>query len=90
MTALTKNELEEVIEALEILEKKYNKYFERKSVTREEYWNSNFDFSDFLIDNDINPIDENIFKLQIQSEFLNQQIISETFQDHQERQDPCP
>ena len=81
---LAENKPIEVIEALEILEKKYNKYFERKSITREEYWNSNFDFSDFLIDNDINPIDENIFKLQIQSEFLNQQIISEANDSHEE------
>jgi hypothetical protein len=81
---LAENKPIEVIEAHEILEKKYNKYFERKSVSREEYWNSNFDYSDFLIDNDINPIDENIFKLQIQSEFLNQKIISEANDSHEE------
>lgn len=68
---LAENKSKELIEAIAILEKKYNKYFERKTITREEYWNSNFDFNDFLIDNDINPENESVFKLQLESEFLD-------------------
>ena len=68
---LAENKPIELIEAIAILEKKYNKYFERKAITREEYWNSNFDFSDFLIDNDINPENESVFKLQLESEFFD-------------------
>lgn len=68
---LAENKPKELIEALNILEKKYNKYFERTAITREEYWSSKFDFNDFLIDNDINPENEGAFKIQIESEFLN-------------------
>jgi len=68
---LAENKPKELIEALNILEKKYSKYFERTAITREEYWSSKFDFNDFLIDNDINPENEGAFKIQLESEFLN-------------------
>lgn len=68
---LAENKPKELIEALNILEKKYSKYFDRTAITREEYWSSKFDFNDFLIDNDINPENEGAFKIQLESEFLN-------------------
>lgn len=68
---LAENKPKELIEALNILEKKYSKYFERTAITREEYWSSKFDFNDFVIDNDINPENEGAFKIQLESEFLN-------------------
>lgn len=68
---LAENKPKELIEALNILEKKYNKYFERTAITREEYRNSKFDFNDFLVDNDFNPENESAFKIQLESEFLN-------------------
>ncbi len=68
---LAENKPKELIEAINILEKKYNKYFERTAISREEYWNSKFDFNDFLIDNDINPEKEGVFKIQLELEFLN-------------------
>ena len=68
---LAENKSKELIEAIDILEKKYNKHFERTSISREEYWNSKFDFSDFLIDNDINIEKENDFKMQLESVFLS-------------------
>lgn len=68
---LAENKPKELIEAIAILEKKYIKYFERTAITREEYWNSKFDFNDFLIDNDIIPENENSFKNELESEFLN-------------------
>ncbi len=68
---LAENKPKELIEAIAILEKKYIKYFERTAINREEYWNSKFDFNDFLIDNDIILENENIFKNALESEFLN-------------------
>ncbi len=68
---LAENKPKELIEALNILEKKYSKYFERTAITREEYWSSKFDFNDFVIDNNINPENEGAFKIQLESEFLN-------------------
>lgn len=68
---LAENKPKELIEAINILEKKYSKYFERTAITREEYWSSKFDFNDFSIDNDINPENEGVIKIQLESEFLN-------------------
>ncbi|WP_461640131.1 DrmB family protein [Labilibaculum euxinus] len=68
---LAENKPKELIEAINILEKKYSKYFERTAITRNEYCSSKFDFNDFLIDNDINPENEGVFRIQLESEFLN-------------------
>lgn len=68
---LAENKPKELIEALNILEKKYAKYFERTAITRNDYWNTKFDFNDFLIDNDINSENEAVFKNQLESEFLS-------------------
>jgi len=81
---LAENKPKELIEAIAILEKKYTKYFERTAITREEYWNSKFDFNDFLIDNDIIPENENIFKNELESEFLNIANNIETNDKHEE------
>ncbi len=81
---LAENKPKELIEAINILEKKYSKYFERSAITREEYWNSKFDFNDFLIDNDINPENEGVFKIQLESEFLNIANTNEISDKHEE------
>jgi hypothetical protein len=81
---LAENKPKELIEALNILEKKYSKYFERTAITREEYWSSKFDFNDFLIDNDINPKNEGAFKIQLESEFLNIANAIEISDKHEE------
>ena len=81
---LAENKPKELIEALNILEKKYSKYFERTAITREEYWSSKFDFNDFLIDNDINPENEGAFKIQLESEFLNIANTVEISDKHEE------
>lgn len=81
---LAENKPKELIEALNILEKKYSKYFERTAITREEYWSSKFDFNDFLIDNDINPENEVAFKIQLESEFLNIANAAEISDKHEE------
>lgn len=81
---LAENKPKELIDALNILEKKYSKYFERTAITREEYWSSKFDFNDFLIDNDINPENEGAFKIQLESEFLNIANETEISDKHEE------
>ena len=67
---VAENKPKELIESISILEKKYTKHFERTAITREDYWNTKFNFNDFLIDNDITPENEAIFKVQLESEFL--------------------
>ncbi len=81
---IAENKPKELIEAINILEKKYNKYFERTAITRNEYWSTKFDFNDFLIDNDINPENESIFKIQLESEFLNTGKIIDISDKHEE------
>jgi len=81
---IAENKPKELIEAINILEKKYNKYFERTAITRNEYWSTKFDFNDFLIDNDINPENESIFKIQLESEFLNTGNIIDISDKHEE------
>ena len=81
---LAENKPKELIEATNILEKKYVKYFERTAITRDEYWSSKFYFNDFLIDNDINPENELIFKNQLESEFLNLENAIEINDKHEE------
>jgi hypothetical protein len=68
---IAENKPKELTDATNILEKKYNKHFERTAITRNEYWNTKFNFNDFLIDNDINPENEAVFKNLLESEFLN-------------------
>lgn len=81
---LAENKPKELIEAISILEKKYSKYFERTAITRNEYWSSKFDFNDFLIDNDINPENEGVFRIQLESEFLNIANTIEISDKHEE------
>lgn len=81
---LAENKPKELIEAINILEKKYSKYFERTAITRNEYWSSKFDFNDFLIDNDINPENEGVFRIQLESEFLNIANVIEISDKHEE------
>jgi hypothetical protein len=81
---IAENKPKKLLEAINILEKKYNKYFERTAITRNEYWSTKFDFNDFLIDNDINPENENVFKFQLESEFLNMGNAIEISDKHEE------
>lgn len=67
---LAENKPKELIEAMEILEKKYQKYFDRKAISREEYLDSKFDSEDFLIENDFKPENEEYFNQQLKAEFL--------------------
>jgi hypothetical protein len=81
---IAENKSKELIEAIEILEKKYTKHFERTAITRTEYLNAKFNFNDFLIDNDINPENEYLFKCQLESEFLNTATDNDNSDQHEE------
>lgn len=80
---LAENKPKELIEAINILEKKYTKYFERTSITRIEYWSKKFNFNDFLIDNDIIPENDAIFKNQLESEFLKTATDIDNYDKHE-------
>jgi len=81
---LAENKPKELIEALNILKKRYDKYYERTAITREEFWSSKVHFDDFLIENDINPESESDFKIQIETEFLNNSNVEEISDKHEE------
>lgn len=81
---IAENKPKELIESITILEKKYTKHFERTAITRNDYWNTKFNFNDFLIDNDINPENEAAFKNQLASEFLNSDANIDINDKHEE------
>ncbi|MCX8532674.1 DUF1998 domain-containing protein [Chryseobacterium luquanense] len=81
---IAENKPKELIEAINILEKKYIKYFERTAITKNEYWRTKFDFNDFIIDNDINLENEGLFRTQLESEFLNNKNNIEISDKHEE------
>lgn len=64
------NKSPDLINAIDILQKRYTKYFERTEISKEKYWVEKFDYEDFLIDNDIKVKDEKLFYQQIESEFI--------------------
>ncbi|QNS42472.1 DUF1998 domain-containing protein [Chryseobacterium manosquense] len=68
---LALNKSEELLEALNQLNLKYQKRLERKEISKVDFWIS-LDFEDFLIDNDFKPEDENKFKESLELEFLNE------------------
>ena len=81
---LAENKSKELIESMSILEKKYQKYFERTSISREEYWNSKFDLEDFLIDNDISVENNILFEELLKLDFLNTSIEANDSDKHEE------
>lgn len=81
---LAENKSIELIESIVILEKKYQKHFERTGISREEFWKSKFDLEDFLIDNDINVDNILIFNELLKSEFFNNCIDSNEIDNHEE------
>ena len=81
---LAENKPKELLDSLNILEKKYRKYFERKAISREEYWSSKFDLEDFLIDNDITPENELVFGEKLKLEFLKTPTESDETDRHED------
>jgi hypothetical protein len=81
---LAENKSKELIEALNIIEKRYAKFFNKMTLSREEFWNSKIDFSDFLFENDINPENESDFKIQLEAEFLKIANTEEAKDKHEE------
>lgn len=64
------NKPPELITAIEILNKKYQKFFERTKISKVEYWETKFNFETFLIENDISVTDEMMFKDSLKDDFL--------------------
>jgi hypothetical protein len=82
---LAENKSKELIDALKIIEERYNKRNSTNPITKEDYWDKKIedDFDEFLSDNGIVvTVDKENFKNQIKSEFLN--VISETNADKHE------
>jgi len=82
---LAENKSKELIDALKIIEERYNKRNSTNPITKEDYWDKKIedDFDEFLSDNGIVvTVDMENFKKQLKSEFLN--VISETNVDKHE------
>lgn len=82
---LAENKSKELIDALKIIEERYNKRNSTNPITKEDYWEKKIedDFDEFLSDNGIVvTVDMENFKKQLKSEFLN--VISETNVDKHE------
>jgi hypothetical protein len=82
---LAENKSKELIDALKIIEERYNKRNSTNPITKEDYWDKKIedDFDEFLSDNGIVvAVDKENFKNQLKSEFLN--VISETNADKHE------
>jgi hypothetical protein len=82
---LAGNKSKELIDALKIIEERYNKRNSTNPITKEDYWDKKIedDFDEFLSDNGIVvTVDMENFKKQLKSEFLN--AISETSVDKHE------
>jgi hypothetical protein len=82
---LAENKSKEIIDALKIIEERYNKRNTTNPITKEDYWHKKIedDFDEFLSDNGIvvNGECQN-FKNQLKSDFLN--IVSEISVDKHE------
>lgn len=68
---LAENKSQELIDSLDILEKKYLKFFERTSISKKDFYASKFNLDDFLIENDINPGNILEFEKELESQFLS-------------------
>ncbi len=82
---LAENKSKELIDALKIIEERYNKRNSTNPITLVDYWDKKIedDFDEFLSDNGIVvTVDKENFKNQLKSEFLN--VISETNADKHE------
>jgi hypothetical protein len=82
---LAENKSKEIIDALKIIEERYNKRNSTNAITKEDYWDKKIedDFDEFLSDNGIVvTVDKENFKNQLKSVFLN--VISEINADKHE------
>jgi hypothetical protein len=61
----------ELVEAIDLIERKYLRYFNLNGMTREKYWDSKFDIDDFLIENDITPDVDIDFQYKLKTLFFS-------------------
>ena len=81
---IAQNKSRELLESSIILEKKYQKHFERTAISRDDYWTKKMEIEDFLIENDINVIDKKQFESQLKSEFISGGHIENDIDEHEE------
>lgn len=82
---LAENKSKEIIDALKIIEERYNKRNSTNAITKKDYWDKKIedDFDEFLTDNGIVvAVEKDNFKNQLKSIFLN--VISEINADKHE------
>jgi hypothetical protein len=81
---LAENKSEELLDSIRILEKKYQKYFERTSISRTDFWDNKFEADDFIIENDIRTENQGEFISQLKSEFLLTASVPSNIDMHEE------
>ena len=80
---LAENKSKELLLAISVLEKKYQKHFERTAITREEFWKTKFNLEDFLDDNDLNIDNKVAFEDQLRLEFLSASTEISNIDEHE-------
>lgn len=81
---LAENKSQELIESLDLIEKKYKKYFERISISRIDFWESKFNLEDFLIENDFYIENFSDFENKLKLEFTSENIDTIKVDRHEE------
>jgi hypothetical protein len=81
---LAQNRSQELIESLEILERKYQKYFERTSISKIDFFDTKFDLDDFIIENDIDISNKGEFNTNLKSIFLSTDNPNEVIDRHEQ------
>ncbi|MCF0075331.1 DUF1998 domain-containing protein [Dyadobacter sp. CY261] len=80
---LADDKSKEIIEAMDVLGRKYNKYLERLEISRVQYWAQKFDINDFIIDNDLQVDNIDEFKAQLEAAFLEQPKDDESVDEYE-------
>lgn len=80
---LAENKSPELLSAIDILNKKYYKFFERTSISKADYWNKKFNIETFMIENDIHIPDEKIFVNLLENEFIGDNSDNEVQDFHE-------
>lgn len=81
---LAENKTQELIDSITILNKKYQKYFERTGLSKSEFWEEKFNLVDFLIENDLHIANEEVFNKLLEREFLNAEEQNQNIDFHEQ------
>lgn len=83
---LAENKSKELSDAINILNERYSKHFDRSGISKENYWNEKFNIEDFIVENGITLPHgkEDLFKSQLKAEFMNDAEVEENPDTHLE------